>query len=410
MIVIEKFQSIGPWGMSHGQRSLLERQVYTNSKYELPWSVSADSLEKQILSRKLDGKISRELTGENIKKSGLIQTGPLETRFANRLMETALSIFEKTSLSRTDRNDLNLVCAVESQASITGYRNGLRLGYDFKQNFNESQFVKRLDQIFMDIHPMMSLHNMPNQMAGNLAINFDLGGEVINVAGRNSSFEALKSAIRLVKAHKSKKALLVGGFCYRPSIISNLLPLIMASSLSHTKGMIPSLNEWVGVSCIRKSNKPRPGNMAIRFISSSIFDSIGNLHGALLNSIRTLTRKARVDLKEIDLVLVNDASTGWFTDEVLNIQSYNHRLQFVDSFHRLGYSSHCSFLQSLELAQMIFDTGTIPGNLRKGYRDSMFFSGIQQQRDFFNGKFILVIGLGFPNQIQMTLLNGVVSK
>ena len=410
MIILERFESAGPWGLSYGKSSLLERQIYSDRIEDIPWSFSEDSIEDQILSCKLDGKISRELTGETLQESGLIKTGPLETRFASRLMQIALDRYLKGPLSKTDRSDLNLVCAVEPQGSITGYRNGLRLGHNFNGDFNESLFIKNLDKIFKDVHPIMSLHNMPNQMAGNLAINFELGGETINVAGRNSSFEAFNSAIRLVKTNKNEKALLVGAFCYRPSLISNLLYAITGSSLNSLKVNSPVLNEWVGVGCIRRSNKPRKGNMAIRGVSGTYFSSVDLISDTLLNLIEGLLRSARVDINELNLVLINDASSGWFTDQVLNIQSFKYRFNFVDTYQRLGFGFHCGFLQSLELAQIIFDKGMIPGKLREGHRDSMFFSGIQHKKQFFNSRYILLVSLGFPNQIQLVLLDGANSK
>lgn len=410
MIVLERFESMGPWGLSYGKSSLLERQIYSDRIQDLPWLISPNSIEDQILSRKLDGKISKELTGESLRKTGLIKTGPLETRFATRVMQIALDQYDKTILSRTDRNDLNLICAVEPQASITGYRNGLRLGYDFEKEFEESQFVNNLDLIFKDVHPMMSLHNMPNQMTGSLAINFGLGGETINIAGRESSFEALRSAIRLVKTGKNQKVILLGAFCYRPSIVSNVLPMIAASSFESIKRNLPVLNEWVGVSCVRKSNKPRKGNMAIRGLYSYTFDSINSLRSIFSEAVKTFFRSVRVQLSEVDLVVINDPTSGWFADTVMNIQSYNYRMQFVDLYQRVGYSYHCSFLQSLEFAQMIFSKGLIPGKLRRNYRDSMYFSGVQRDPELFNGRFILLVGLGFPNQIQLTLLDGVASE
>ena len=58
MIVLERFESMGPWGLSHGKSSLLERQIYSDRIEDLPWLISPNSIEDQILSCKLDGKIS----------------------------------------------------------------------------------------------------------------------------------------------------------------------------------------------------------------------------------------------------------------------------------------------------------------------------------------------------------------
>ena len=145
------------------------------------------------------------MTGESLRGIGTNKTGPLETRFASRLMQIALDKYSKGVLSKTHSSDLNLVCAVEPQ--VQSLQKWLKT-YDFHGEFSQPRFIRNLDQIFQDVHPVMSLHNMPNQMAGNLAINFKIGGEVINIAGRNSSFEAFNSASDL--AHKNKKSLLVG--------------------------------------------------------------------------------------------------------------------------------------------------------------------------------------------------------
>ena len=123
--------------------------------------------------------------------------------------------------------------------------------------------------------------------------------------------------------------------------------------------------------------------MAIRGVLSTYFSSVELVREILITSLERLLRKSRVDMSALDLVLINDESSGWFTDQVLNIQSFNYRLNFVDVYQRLGFGFHCNFLQSLELAQMIFDKGMIPGKLHNGRRDSMFFSGIQCKKQFF---------------------------
>ena len=410
MIILETIHSLGPWGRSQVDPSLFQRQLYSSGREELPWVPQESSLETQIINGELDGKIPEGVANESRIEDSRIKAGPFETRYAYGLLQTALEDYEAGVLRQTDRNQLDLVCAVEPQGSLTGYRNGLRLGYHFENGFVESEFLQNLNQGFADTHPMVSLQNMPNQMVGNLAISFGLGGETINCAGRHSSFEALQVAMRKVKADRDQKVLLVGAFCYRLSMILNQLPLIALEGLkSQIKNQV-ALNEWVGVSCVRRAMKPPKGTLGIRGLHSEVLDSRKSIKDVLLDSLEYLLKSARISLLDIDLVLVDDISTGWFMDRVLDLKFFNPELIFVDVYQRLGNSFHCSFMQHLELAQTIFDIGKIPGSFREGYRDSSSFAGVQKTEEVFKGKFVLIAGLSFPDQIQLTLLEGAPSK
>lgn len=408
MIILEKINSVGPWGFSNNSEALLSRQIYSQKSEDSPWEIQANSIEEQIISGKLDGRIPRELLIEEESCKNRFQSGPHETRFADKL----LSIFMGSSkaISNIDFDQVNLVCAVEPQGSLVGYRNGLRLGFRVGLGYEEEYFIEKLNQIFSDTHPMISLHNMPNQMLGNLAISFGIGGETVNCAGRNSSFEAIQVGKRMITADKNQKIILVGAFCYRVSMILNLrIPISLGSIKSLQKDQV-SLNEYVGFTTMRFAKTPPKGSIGIRALGKKRIKAGESIKIGLSKLLSEILEKTDLAFEAIGAILVNDISTGLFVNKVLSLKSYNPALKVVDMYQRIGNSFHCSFLQSLEMAQLIFETGKIPGSLRKGYRDSMFFDGIEIQETPFQEKFILVAEFIFPDVIQLALVQGYTSR
>lgn len=406
MIVLEKFSSIGPWGLSYGDQQPLHRQIYASDSVNRPWTPHTSSLEEQLLSGKLDGQIPKDVLSNSDEQNSRLQNGPLETRYAHHLLSLRLC-----RLGGSDELDNhNLICAVEPQGSLVGYRNGLRLGYDFECGFNESNFISNLGNIFDDTHPMVSLLNMPNQMISNLAISFKIGGETVNCAGRNSSFEALELAMNLVKSNKQQRILLLGAFCYRVSIILNCRVLFDLSNLKSRRKDTVSLSEWVGLTTVSFAKQPKKGSLAVRALSSSRLHPEESIYDNLMKSLNDLLSRERVSFEEIEIIIANDISTGLLVNSVNKLRAYNSSLKIVDLYQSVGNSFHCSFLQSLELAQMIFEVGKVPGRLRKDYRSSMYFDGVQVDESDFKGRFILVVEFRYPDLIQLGLVQGYVPK
>ncbi len=370
MIVIDSIQSIGPWGVSKGLHSPLKTQLFSDNIQDLPWQYPQKSLEEQLLLNSPEGIIKDNVL-ESLSKNLILKNLSRETKLAIYLAE------HFSDLNLSDGKS-SLVCA-----SLTA------------EEPNDPKSPTDINSYLQDL---------PNQLMANLAIYFNLEEESINFCGPNSSFNALQSALRNISSGFDDEILFVASFCYRIAMIGREFTSIIQSAADASMlNQIP-FNEWIGVTRIKKVDSVEPSHFILLALNYIRLDIQANLESQVFDAIDKLISSANKSLKEIDLLLVNDPFKCWLLDKIKLLNFFQPDIQIVDFYERLGYSANCSFAQSLELAQMIFDHNALPRKIDSDFRqNNEAFNAINNTK--FKGQCCLIICSNTLGELQMGLLD-----
>ena len=385
MIVIENIQSVGPWGVSRGLESSLKKQLFTDNLLELPWQYSRKSLEDQILSDQLDGRINNDLLDENLLNDGRIKNLPRDTKFAIQLMKNL------SRMTQSEKQKSGLVCALSGAE---------------QPNDEEILRERNPPQKFrpQNTQPYSLINDLPNQFMANLAIHFGLHGDSINFCGPNSSFNAIESAIRNISSGLNDEIFFAGSFCYEPSIIPLEFSTITQSASDFFKLNQVSFNEWIGVTRLKKSKKIKPEETIISALISSRLDIDADLEKQVFGCIQKLAHQSGKTTSEIDLILINDPFNSWLIEQITILNFFQPHIKIIDFYERLGNSLHCNFVQCLELAQMIFANNQIPYKVRSDFRQNTNSFQMAVANNNFSGQCCLIICSNSMGDLHMGLI------
>ena len=386
MIAIENIQSLGPWGLSRDTDSLLIKQLFANNPEELPWQYSSKTLEDQILENSLDGTIKDKKLVENLLDNLERQNLPRDTLIAIHLVTLILESCTKSQL--------NLVCA----SFPTYVPDNMTVKYE-----SELPSYSKLASAQSRIQPYNFSRQLPNQLISNLAIHFGFQGNLINFCGNDSSFSAIESAMRTILNGSNDEMLFVGSFCYTPSIIFHELTAIIQSAADSFKMNQIPLNEWVGVTRLKKLRNVKSDDCILLALNSYRLNIKNNLSDQVFEYIEELTKSANKAITDIDLVLINDPSNSWLIEHLTVLKFFRPDVKIVDFYERLGNSLNCRFIQSLELLQAIYKTKKIPRKIRPNFRQTTQAVHDNEKTNF-NGRFCLIICSSSEGELHMGLV------
>ena len=386
MIAIENIQSIGPWGYSRDIESLLRKQLFLNDLQQLPWQYSCKSLENQIRQNTIDGIIEDTKLKNSLNFSSEQQKLPRETSLAISLIDLFLKNSEKSRLSMVS-------------ATFPTYlpdNHTLEQHLEFPE-YSESYSVNAnaLNYNFP--------YQLPNQLVSNLAIHFGFQGDILNFCDYHSSYSAVESAMRSIANGLHDEILFIGSLCYSPSIIISQLTEIFQSAADFFNINQISLNEWIGVTRIKKLADRKPNDCVMLALNSYQLNNRSNLDNQVFDYIEELTHSANKSIKDIDLILINDPSNSWLLEQLTILSFFRSDVKIIDFYERLGNSLHCRFIQSLELLQFIFEAQTLPQKIRPNFRPNTLAFNKNIESDFV-GQCGLIICPSSGGMLQMGLV------
>ncbi len=384
MIVIESIQSIGPWGISKALDSPLKKQLFENDFSKLPWQHSRKSLEEQILTDSIDGCINHNNLDDELQKTIKTKHLPRDTQFAIQLLKH-LPQLKKSGL----------VCAVSHSENPRD-----------QEIFFEQKSPPRLRQKNprTNIDPHYFLKNSQNQFMANIAIYFGLHGDSVNLCGPNSSYDAIESAFRSISSGLDDEIIFAGSFTYNPAIISLQLSTIIQSASDFFKLNQVSFNEWIGVTRLKKSNKIKPNEIAILALDRSRLDICSNVESQIFEAIEKIVKIANKTIRQIDMILINDPLNIWLLEHLTTLNFFQPEIKIIDFYERLGNSLHCTFIQCLEFAQMIFDNNQIPTRIRNDFRQNTNLFQTIEDNSRFEGQCALIICSNSIDELHMGLI------
>ena len=343
MIAIENIQSIGPWGYSRDIESLLRKQLFLNDLQQLPWQYSCKSLENQIRQNTIDGIIEDTKLKNSLNFSSEQQKLPRETSLAISLIDLFLKNSEKSRLSMVS-------------ATFPTY---LPDNHTLEQHLEFPEYSESYSVNANALNYNFS-YQLPNQLVSNLAIHFGFQGDILNFCDYHSSYSAIESAMRSIANGLHDEILFIGSLCYSPSIIISQLTEIFQSAADFFNINQISLNEWIGVTRIKKLADRKPNDCVMLALNSYQLNNRSNLDNQVFDYIEELTHSANKSIKDIDLILINDPSNSWLLEQLTILSFFRSDVKIIDFYERLGNSLHCRFIQSLELLQFIFEAQTLP--------------------------------------------------
>ena len=105
-----------------------------------------------------------------------------------------------------------------------------------------------------------------------------------------------------------------------------------------------------------------------------------------------------------DRACTNDPLNSWLTEQITILNFFQPHIKIIDFYERLGNSSHCNFIQCLELAQMIFDNNQIPNKARNDFRQNTNSFQMGLGNNHFSGQCCLIICSNSMGDLHMGLI------
>jgi len=164
------------------------------------------SLLEEATENKVVGRIPSERFNEKPIANKVVGNGPMEARY-NYYATRELLGEESLQTKLEGQKTALFVGTMNNCYGVVGLRNGYRICVDEKLGYTREVFDSKIGQGFGYVHPMVPVYKIPNNVIGNLALDYKLSGENANFFGEDSSSAALQEAFFKIRNGQYKRSI-----------------------------------------------------------------------------------------------------------------------------------------------------------------------------------------------------------